>query len=92
MKNPINTNISVSRKVKSLILLITIYTTLFSLYSCEKELEVQTNFPFELVVMPVPKNITKEQTIEIRCTIKGGGEYLGTKYFLRYFRTMVAEN
>ncbi|MCT2561803.1 DUF3872 domain-containing protein [Chryseobacterium herbae] len=59
---------------------------LFSLSSCDKELDVKTDFPFELQVMPVPKSIGKGETITIRCSLKTQGNYKGTEYFIRYFQ------
>ncbi|WP_316795492.1 DUF3872 domain-containing protein [Pedobacter agri] len=56
------------------------------LHSCEKELDIQTDFPFELDVMPVPKSIAKGETIPIRCTIRADGSYSSTKYYTRYFQ------
>ncbi|MBB4801674.1 DUF3872 domain-containing protein [Flavobacterium aquidurense] len=65
-----------------------ILTASVSLVSCSKddELEIQNDFPFEVKVMPVPKNITKGQTVEIRITIQRKGNYTGTQYALRYFQ------
>lgn len=58
----------------------------FTLSSCDKELDVKTDFPFELEVLPVPKSISKGETVTIRCGIKTDGNYEGTKYFIRYFQ------
>ena len=42
-----------------------------SFTSCSKdELEIQNDFPFELKVMPVPKEIANGNTVEIRLTIQ----------------------
>ena len=55
--------------------------------SCNKDkLDIQTNFPFELSVMPIPKGVAKGKTVEIRMTIKPSGNYQGTEYFIRYFQ------
>lgn len=59
-------------------------TVLFA--SCDKELDVQTDFPFEVSVMPVPREIANGQTVEIRFTIEKLGHYAGTDYFIRYFQ------
>jgi|SRR5690606_8844436 len=57
------------------------------LTSCEKdELDIQQNYPFEVQVMPVPKEVTNGQTIEIRVTIERSGNFNDTKYFIRYFQ------
>ncbi len=54
--------------------------------SCENELDIQTDFPFEVLVMPVPKDIALDQTVEMRFTINTQGNYQGTNYFIRYFQ------
>lgn len=55
--------------------------------SCSKdELEIQNDFPFEVKVMPVPKEIANGNTVEIRLTIQPAGNYSNTQYFIRYFQ------
>lgn len=57
------------------------------LVACEqKELDIQQNFPFDVIVMPIPKEIAKGETVEIRVRINSEGNYSGNKYFLRYFQ------
>ncbi len=65
-----------------------ILTASASLVSCSKddELEIQNDFPFEVNVMPVPKDVTKGQKVEIRITIQRKGNYSNTQYYLRYFQ------
>lgn len=65
---------------------VTLLLFVFALNSCDKELNIQTDFPFELEVMPVPKSIVKGETVTIRCTIKAEGNYENTKYYIRYFQ------
>nr|WP_315240014.1 DUF3872 domain-containing protein [uncultured Flavobacterium sp.] len=58
-----------------------------TLSSCNKdELEIQNDFPFEVKVMPVPKDIANGNTVEIRLTIEPTGNYSNTQYFIRYFQ------
>jgi hypothetical protein len=58
-----------------------------SFTSCSKdELEIQNDFPFELKVMPVPKEIANGNTVEIRLTIQPTSNYNNTQYFIRYFQ------
>ena len=58
-----------------------------SVTSCSKgELEIQNDFPFEVKVMPVPKEIANGNTVEIRITIQPTGNYNNTQYYLRYFQ------
>jgi hypothetical protein len=55
--------------------------------SCSKdELEIQNDFPFEVKVMPIPKEIVNGNTVEIRLTIQSTGNYSNTQYYLRYFQ------
>ncbi|MCL8537659.1 DUF3872 domain-containing protein [Chryseobacterium gallinarum] len=55
--------------------------------ACNREpLDIKRDFPFEVSVMPVPKEITKGETVEIRCKILRKGNYEGTKYNIRYFQ------
>lgn len=65
-----------------------ILTSSFTLVSCSKddELEIQNDFPFEVQVMPVSKEVSNGQTIEIRMTIQRSGNYSNTQYFIRYFQ------
>ncbi len=59
----------------------------FVLSSCNKDkLDIEQNFPFELEVMPVPKDIAIGNTIEIRLRIIPSGDFADTEYFLRYFQ------
>ncbi|MBU8882209.1 DUF3872 domain-containing protein [Kaistella sp. DKR-2] len=68
--------------------LLAILTASVCLVSCSKddELEIQNDFPFEVNMMPVPKDVANGQTVEIRITIKRTGNYNNTQYFLRYFQ------
>ncbi|MFG4001511.1 DUF3872 domain-containing protein [Flavobacterium aquidurense] len=69
-------------------ILLAILTASVSLVSCSKDddLEIQNNFPFEVNVMPIPKDVANGQTVEIRITIQRNGNYMDTEYFLRYFQ------
>jgi hypothetical protein len=64
-----------------------IMATMFLLSSCDKnDLEIQKGVPFEVSVMPVPKEISNGQTIEIRLAIQRADNYNGTQYYIRYFQ------
>ena len=74
-------------KIKILPLFVTLVILISSISSCSKDdLVIQNNFPFEVEVMPVPKGITKGNTVEIRLTIQPTGNYINTQYFIRYFQ------
>lgn len=66
---------------------VTILISSAVLFSCgAPELETQNDFPFVVTVMPVPSEIAFGDTAEIRLTIKRSGNYIGAKYFIRYFQ------
>lgn len=70
-------------------LLLAILTVSVTLLSCSKDddLEIQNDFPFEVNVMPVPKDVANGQTVEIRITIqRTAGNYSNTQYYIRYFQ------
>ena len=59
----------------------------FCLSACNRELDVQTVFPFEVSTMPVPKQIKLGETVEVRCTLVSEGDFSGTRYTMRFFQT-----
>ncbi|UKB78598.1 DUF3872 domain-containing protein [Chryseobacterium sp. MEBOG07] len=81
-----NKKVPFVQRLHSLLTILPILFILLTLASCDKELDVKTDFPFELKVMPVPKSITKGETVTIRCTLKPQGNYKGTEYYIRYFQ------
>ncbi|RLJ75115.1 TraQ conjugal transfer family protein [Pedobacter alluvionis] len=85
MKNLSIKNQFVEGRMKIVLSLVTVMALLFTIMSCNDELDVKTNFPFEVEVMPVPKSIAVGETVPIKCTIKAGGNYSGTQYYMRYF-------
>lgn len=56
------------------------------LSSCSDELDIQQSYPFKVETMPVPKDIVRGQTVEIRCELKAEGKFDGTIYTIRYFQ------
>lgn len=57
------------------------------LFSCKTDdLDIQQNFPFEVVVLPVNKTIAIGHTEAISVKIKNTGSYSGVQYFFRYFQ------
>ncbi|MFH6965225.1 DUF3872 domain-containing protein [Flavobacterium plurextorum] len=88
MKPLINyNNICFTAHFKYIWTLLATIASLCLLSSCDKDnLEIQKGFPFEVSVMPVPKEISNRQTIEIRLMIKRAENYIGTQYFIRYFQ------
>ncbi|REC79474.1 conjugal transfer protein TraQ [Chryseobacterium elymi] len=57
------------------------------LFSCKNdELDIQQNFPFEVIVLPVNKAIAVGHTEAISMKIKNTGSFSGVQYFFRYFQ------
>ncbi len=77
---------SFGNHLKYILALMGVVMMFLTLTSCEKELDVKTDFPFEVQVMPVPKSVGIGETITIRCTLKSEGNYVGTQYYIRYFQ------
>ncbi|OJV75899.1 protein of unknown function [Porphyromonadaceae bacterium KH3R12] len=76
-------------RLNSLVFIMLMATLICSvvLTSCEKnELEIQQNYPFEVQVMPVPKEVANGQTVEIRFTIEQSDNFQDAEYFIRYFQ------
>lgn len=73
--------------LKSLSLLLFTIVSMCFVSSCDMDdLKIQKGAPFEVSVMPIPKEISKGQTIEIRLAILRTEKYSGTKYYIRYFQ------
>lgn len=54
--------------------------------ACSDKLDVQQVYEFDLATLPVQTSIVKGEEAEIRCQLVRSGEYLDTKYFIRYFQ------
>lgn len=59
---------------------------LFGLASCNDDLDVQQSYEFTVETMPVPKELAKGETAEIRCELKRSGEFADALYTIRYFQ------
>ena len=58
----------------------------FGVSSCDRNLDVQQDYPFAIKTMPVQKDIIKGETAEIRCTLVREGKFDDTDYTIRYFQ------
>jgi len=73
--------------LKSIYMLLAMILSIFLFTSCQKDkLEIQNDFPFEVKVMPVPKDVANGNTVELRITIQRTGNYTNTQYHIRYFQ------
>ena len=61
-------------------------TVSLTLASCDDDMDIQQSCPFTVETIPVPNNVTKGQTVEIRCEQKKTGEFANTLYTIRYFQ------
>ena len=61
-------------------------TVSLKLASCDDDIDIQQSCPFTVETMPVPNNVTKGQTVEIRCEQKKTGEFANTLYTIWYFQ------
>ena len=59
---------------------------LFCCTSCNDDLDIQQSYEFTVETMPVPKELAKGETAEIRCTLKRSGEFADAFYTIRYFQ------
>lgn len=76
-----------SNKSKFLRMLVMVMAGVLTLSSCNKDqLDIQQNYPFEVKVMPVPKDVANGQTVEIRITIQRSGDFNDAEYYIRYFQ------
>lgn len=63
-----------------------LFALVFTLSSCNDDLDVQQSYPFTVEVMPYGDKITKGQTVELRFEIQPEGNYSNTLYTIRYFQ------
>ena len=63
-----------------------LFALVFSLCSCDDDLDVQQSYPFTVDVMPYGDKIANGETIELRFTIIPEGNYTNTLYTIRYFQ------
>lgn len=73
------------RLLKKVMMCATMMAALVGFTSCEDDLDIQTNYPFEVEVMPVPTKVLRGQTVEIRCHLAKEGDYTHTLYTIRWF-------
>lgn len=63
-----------------------LFALVFTLSSCNDDLDVQQSYPFTVEVMPYAEKIVKGQTVELRFEIQPEGNYTNTLYTIRYFQ------
>lgn len=63
-----------------------LFALVFTLCSCEEDLDVQQSYPFDVEVMPYGDKIANGETVELRFEIIPEGNYSNTLYTIRYFQ------
>ncbi len=65
-----------------------LYTLLLAaiVCACSDDLDIQQDYRFDLVTMPVQKKIVQGETTEIRCQLVKEGNYQQTKFYIRMFQ------
>ena len=78
--------IKTKRPKRGATLSVWITATLLLLCACNKNLDVNQVYRFDLATMPVQKRIAVNETAEIRCQLVKEGNYRDAKYYIRYFQ------
>jgi hypothetical protein len=55
--------------------------------ACNDRLDITQMYAFDLLAMPYPKKVVKDETVEIRCRLVKEGNYKEARYFIRFFQT-----
>lgn len=78
----------IREKVNTVKMLAVFYAGLLSIgmTACDDGLDVTQAYPFTVETMPVPKELAKGETAEIRCELVREGEFDGAVYTIRYFQ------
>ena len=56
------------------------------LFACNSALDVQQSYEFDVEVMPLPKEIKQNETVEIRCSLIEQGNFIDNRYTIRFFQ------
>ena len=75
-------------KTKNLMKIISVLgiLLLLFLFGCNSALDVQQSYKFDIEVMPLPKEIKQNKTVEIRCSLIEQGNFIDNRYTIRYFQ------
>lgn len=73
-------------KIGNLIKIICVLGIFLLLFACNSALDMQQSYEFDIEVMPLPKEIKQNETIEIRCFLIEQGNFIDNRYTIRYFQ------
>ena len=55
--------------------------------SCDKDLDIKSDYSFDWETMPVQSKIMQNETVEIRCQLTREGYFDDAKFYIRFFQT-----
>jgi len=76
----------IRNRTKNLTKAIYLFGILLLLFACNSALNVQQSYEFDIEVMPLPKEIKQNETIEIRCSLTEEGNFIDNRYTIRFFQ------
>ena len=74
-------------KTGNIMKIICVFSILLLLFACNSALDVQQSYEFDIEVMPLPKEIKQNETVEIRCSLIEQGNFMDNRYTIRYFQS-----
>lgn len=74
------------RTIMNILMCGCIAVALFCCISCNDDLDIHQSYEFTVETMPVPKELAKGESAEIRCTLKRSDEFADALYTIRYFQ------
>ena len=86
-----NMNYLILKKMKTIIkttALIAWVSAMILLHvSCDKDLDIKSDYSFDWETMPVQSKIMQNETVEIRCQLAREGYFDDAKFYIRFFQT-----
>ena len=71
------------RTIMNILMCGCIAVALFCCISCNDDLDIHQSYEFTVETMPVPKELAKGESAEIRCTLKRSDEFADALYTIR---------
>ncbi|WP_010522868.1 TraQ conjugal transfer family protein [Aquimarina agarivorans] len=67
-------------------LIIFIISSILATACSKEELDIQKAYSYQLTHLPIPEEIVKNETVEIRCTLDKQGDYKDAIFKIRFFQ------
>ena len=84
--NKLNNRQKVKRNIAKSLMALCLGLLSVGFVSCDDDLDVTQAYPFTVETMPVPNELARGETAEIRCELVREGEFDGAVYTIRYFQ------